>query len=67
MELVDSSTRKGVNGSEWGEQGQAQNIANARRGLVIWNIGGLCHASSSYSKAQTEDAQPFFETFSLRI
>jgi 2-succinyl-5-enolpyruvyl-6-hydroxy-3-cyclohexene-1-carboxylate synthase len=35
IELVDRSTGKGVNGIGWGDQGQVQNIVNARRGLIL--------------------------------
>jgi len=35
IELVDSSTGKGLNGIGWGDQGQVKNIVNARRGLIL--------------------------------
>jgi len=35
IELIDSSTGKGVNGIGWGEQGQVKNTVNVRQGLVL--------------------------------
>jgi o-succinylbenzoate synthase len=35
IELVDSSTGKGVHGIGWGEQGQVKEAVNSRRGIVL--------------------------------
>ena len=57
IDLVDSSTGKGLNGIGWGEQGQLQNTANTRRGLVYQfiierrNIGGSRRNISSKRSA----------------